>query len=216
MPNMQKPGNHQLSARKIYGTSSAFSAFFPGTLKGFVHQLNKFKYCFIPAPELQICLEFTSICNQKPRHFTSHLNRRAPDLCPLSARAPSGTLSTPCPRIIGVSFAFSMGIRAPQCKNEAGPLARKCTTVSLVNVSCWTSWARTLMKWSFIEFARLISQLFPICFQLWALGPMIFHFFPQQRKLMGSSAQISSGVCRCGSQEQVPEESSGRFRRVPV
>ena len=40
--------------------------------------------------------------------------------------------------------------------------------------------------------------------------------FPQQRKLMGSSAQISSGVCRCGSQEQVPEEGSGRFRRVPA
>ena len=33
---------------------------------------------------------------------------------------------------------------------------------------------------------------------------------------MGSSAQISSGVCRCGSQEQVPEEGSGRFRRVPA
>ena len=33
--------------------------------------------------------------------------------------------------------------------------------------------------------------------------------FPQQRKLMGSSAQISSGVCRCGSQEQVPERGSG-------
>ena len=32
---------------------------------------------------------------------------------------------------------------------------------------------------------------------------------------MGSSDQISSGVCRCGSQEQVPEEGSGRFRRVP-
>ena len=31
---------------------------------------------------------------------------------------------------------------------------------------------------------------------------------------MGSSAQISSGVCRCGSQEPVPEEGSGRFRRV--
>ena len=40
--------------------------------------------------------------------------------------------------------------------------------------------------------------------------------FPQQRKLMGSSAQISSGVCRCGSQEQVPERGSGRFRRVPA
>ena len=45
---------------------------------------------------------------------------------------------------------------------------------------------------------------------------MLINFFPQQRKLMGSSAQISSGVCRCGSQEQVPEEGSGRFRRVPV
>ena len=41
-------------------------------------------------------------------------------------------------------------------------------------------------------------------------------FFPQQRKLMGSSAQINSGVCRRGSQEQVPEEGSRRFRRVPV
>ena len=39
---------------------------------------------------------------------------------------------------------------------------------------------------------------------------------PQQRKLMGSSAQISSGVCLCRSQEQVPEEGSGRFRRVPA
>ena len=33
---------------------------------------------------------------------------------------------------------------------------------------------------------------------------------------MGSSAQISSGVCRCGSQKQVPEAGSGRFRKVPV
>ena len=33
---------------------------------------------------------------------------------------------------------------------------------------------------------------------------------------MGSSAQISSGVCRCGSQEQVPEEGSGSFWRVPA
>ena len=41
-------------------------------------------------------------------------------------------------------------------------------------------------------------------------------FFPQQRKLKGSSARISSGVFRCGSQEQVPEAGSGRFRRVPV
>ena len=40
--------------------------------------------------------------------------------------------------------------------------------------------------------------------------------FPQQRRLMGSSAQISSGVCRCGSKEQVPEEGSGRFRRRQV
>ena len=35
----------------------------------------------------------------------------------------------------------------------------------------------------------------------------VLAFFPQQRKLMGSSAQISSGVCRCGSR--------GRFRKVP-
>ena len=43
----------------------------------------------------------------------------------------------------------------------------------------------------------------------------MYLFFPQRRKLMGSSAQISSGVCRCGSQEQVPQGGSGRFRRVP-
>ena len=43
-----------------------------------------------------------------------------------------------------------------------------------------------------------------------------FSIFPQQRKLMGSSAQKSSGVCRCWSQEQVPEEGSGRFRRVSM
>ena len=36
---------------------------------------------------------------------------------------------------------------------------------------------------------------------------------PQQHKLMGSSAQISSGVRRCGLQEQVPERG---FRRVLV
>ena len=51
----------------------------------------------------------------------------------------------------------------------------------------------------------------------WQLCDLRFlRLFPQQRKLLGSSAQISSGVCRCGSQEQVPEEGSGRFRRVPA
>ena len=48
--------------------------------------------------------------------------------------------------------------------------------------------------------------------------PLVFvrpKFFPQQRKLMGSSAQISSGVRRRGSKERVPEEGSRRFRRVP-
>ena len=46
--------------------------------------------------------------------------------------------------------------------------------------------------------------------------PSYILFFPQRRELLGSSAQISSGVCRCGSQEQVREEGSGRFRRVPA
>ena len=46
------------------------------------------------------------------------------------------------------------------------------------------------------------------------LSDKLVAIFPQQRKLMGSSAQISSGVCRRGSQEQVPEEGSGRFQRV--
>ena len=46
---------------------------------------------------------------------------------------------------------------------------------------------------------------------------------PQQRKLMGSSAQTGSGVCRCGWQAQVPEGSGAgpgagcrrRFQKVP-
>ena len=50
-------------------------------------------------------------------------------------------------------------------------------------------------------------------FRLQDLKPIIF---PQQRKLTGSSAQVSSGVFRCESQEQVPEAGSGRFRRVTV
>ena len=50
-----------------------------------------------------------------------------------------------------------------------------------------------------------------VCFSGQERGILIF---PKQRKLMGSSAQISSGVCRCGLQEQVPEEGSGRFQRV--
>ena len=53
----------------------------------------------------------------------------------------------------------------------------------------------------------------------WLFGISTGYFFPvfvpQQRKLVGSSAQISSGVWRCRSQEQVPEvpEGSGGFRR---
>ena len=57
---------------------------------------------------------------------------------------------------------------------------------------------------------------FKTCIFLGFGGQIRFCIFPQQRKLMGSSAQISSGVCRCGSQEQVPEEGSGgRFQKVP-
>ena len=53
-------------------------------------------------------------------------------------------------------------------------------------------------------------------FHTTGLSALLF-LFPQQRKLTGSSAQISSGVCRCGSERQVPDEGSGgRFRRVPA
>ena len=41
-------------------------------------------------------------------------------------------------------------------------------------------------------------------------GLVVVH---QQRKLMRSSAQIDSGVCRCGWQAQIPE-GSGRLVRV--
>ena len=53
--------------------------------------------------------------------------------------------------------------------------------------------------------------------------------FPQERKLMGPSAQTGSGVCRCERQARVPEGSEGfrsgagpgadcrcRFRKLPV
>ena len=40
--------------------------------------------------------------------------------------------------------------------------------------------------------------------------------YRQEGELTGSSAQISSGVCQCGSQEQVSEEGSGRFWSVPA
>ena len=57
-----------------------------------------------------------------------------------------------------------------------------------------------------------------LCFrtieQEWGLP--LLPVFPQQRKLMGSSAQISSGVRWCGSQAQVPEGSGARFRCVLV
>ena len=70
-------------------------------------------------------------------------------------------------------------------------------------------------KWlmRFQEVPGQMAKILPRSFKL--LG-ITNDFILQQRKLMGSSAQISSGVCRCGSQEQVPEEGSGRFRRVPV
>ena len=60
---------------------------------------------------------------------------------------------------------------------------------------------------------ELVKQLAQLA--SWQISQSLSQFIPQQRKLMGSSAQISSGVCRCGSQEQVPEAGSGRFRRVP-
>ena len=52
--------------------------------------------------------------------------------------------------------------------------------------------------------------------------------FPKQRELMRSSAQIGSGVCRCGWEAQAPEgsgklqkvadgfEGSARFQEFPV
>ena len=62
----------------------------------------------------------------------------------------------------------------------------------------------------------LIETLVKLLYQILDFSVPLHFFFPQQRKLMGSSAQKSSAVCRCGSQEQVPEEGSGRFRRVLV
>ena len=63
-------------------------------------------------------------------------------------------------------------------------------------------------------FASAVSLLY--CVSSFYLPSCFFLLlFPQQRQLMGSSAQNSSGVRRCGSQAQVPEGSGGRFWRVP-
>ena len=68
------------------------------------------------------------------------------------------------------------------------------------------------------QFSHVFSSVL-LCFHLAFPGAyfsLSCHLFPQQRELMGSSAQISSGVCRCGLQEEVPEKGSGRLRRGPA
>ena len=96
--------------------------------------------------------------------------------------------------------------------------------------SCFVPCSGTGMHGSLIRRRRLLgtqrnkvgarpANLNFMCCRLFHLngpGRIAAKLFPQQRKLMGSSAQISTGVRRCGSQEQVPEEGSGRFRRVPA
>ena len=98
----------------------------------------------------------------------------------------------------------------------------------------WLRFEHTLRRSTTLMFLfPVLIAVISYCFQRdSALGCLLLHqdaviihvslfcdvvsLFPQQRKLMGSSAQISSGVCRCGPREQVPEEGSGRFRRVPA
>ena len=91
----------------------------------------------------------------------------------------------------------------PPCSNCASPRSPAAPAAPLF--MCWTCSARVGQSSGLLECLRKFLRTCRFCF-----------IFPQQRKLMGSSAQISSGVCRCGSEEQVPEEGSRRFRRVPV
>ena len=79
-----------------------------------------------------------------------------------------------------------------------------------------STWAEPLRKKDGAN--NVVKRGIRIMLLLLGIPPKLIssNIFPQQRKLTGSSAQISSGVCRCGSQEQVPEEGSKRFRRVPV
>ena len=77
----------------------------------------------------------------------------------------------------------------------------------------------TFVETSCFVVSLFVGKVFLVVFVLVGFGDLYFRrliIFPQQRKLKGSSAQTSSGVFRCGSQEQVPEAGSGRFRRVPV
>ena len=76
--------------------------------------------------------------------------------------------------------------------------------------SCELLFCQYIRIWGFI------FNLWAYCRHVKMALTNFINFFPQQRKLKGSSAQISSGVFRRGSQEQVPEAGSGRFRRVPM
>ena len=87
-------------------------------------------------------------------------------------------------------------------------------------VRCWQDEAAGAMQ-SYLRWLVAPTRLSNVFIQDWEADdqtgrtiadyPMMLRFFPQQRKLMGPSAQI-----RCGSQEQVPEEGSGEFRCVLV
>ena len=89
-------------------------------------------------------------------------------------------------------------------------------------MTCWAKWLPRTIPWK-IESSHRMDQK--------SVYPKIF-IFPQQRKLMGSSAQNSSGVhwCRCRVRfnevpEKVPKvpekvwdplvQSQVRFSRVP-
>ena len=92
----------------------------------------------------------------------------------------------------------------PRCARST---SQKRSKVWMVGRSLKTS-NRCNIWW----YSNIFQHIYIYIFRIFLFGNRLipYSLFPQQRKLIGSSAQISSGVCRCWSQEQVPE-GSGRL-----
>ena len=136
---------------------------------------------------------------KRQRFFAAHWTGRgimARMLCPMTCRLPSQT----------VTRSFWTWLPKNPFIDSKTIFSSRTSFVNDQLPSIWTC---------FEEF-DIDIHFWPIKKKLWILtqSSNSIIFFPQQRKLMGSSAQISSGVCRCGSQEQVPEEGSREFRCV--
>ena len=117
---------------------------------------------------------------------------------------------------------FRRQVAEAKFRRQVVPLVQEqpCDCFEQLLVMTLSTWATPLRKGNRAHVVKHGIRIY-ICVYIYiwyatAVGDATkAYFFPQQRKLMRFSAQVSSGVCRCGSQEQVPEEGCGRFRNVP-